>query len=100
LSGLRYELDLPLKFRKSFQRSTGIWIAAAAVVGVMLTVLPRKKKIVVKAKGGDEQKKGILEAGFAIAALKFIGRLARPAITSYLTRRLAAQHSTARSQRR
>ncbi|MEY2579887.1 MAG: hypothetical protein QOI49_2711, partial [Verrucomicrobiota bacterium] len=26
LTGLRYELDFPLKFRKSFQRQTVLWI--------------------------------------------------------------------------
>ena len=31
LSGLRYELDFPLKFRKSFQRQTVVWITAAVV---------------------------------------------------------------------
>src|SRR5207302_446456 len=92
IGGLRYEFDFPLKFRKSFQRSTGVWIAAAAVAGVLFTIVPRKKKVVIKAKKGDEeQKKGILEAGFAVAALKFAATLLRPALTSYLTRQVAAR---------
>jgi hypothetical protein len=89
LSGLRYEMNLPLKFRKSVQRNTSVWIAATAVVGVLFTMLPRKKKIVVKAKTGEDQKKGILEAGFAVGALKLAATLLRPAVTSYLTRRMA-----------
>ena len=53
LSGLRYELDFPLKFRKSFQRQTVIWIAAAIALGVVLAVMPsRTKKIYVKGKAG------------------------------------------------
>ena len=92
LSGLRYELDFPLKFRKSVQRHTGTWISGVAVLGVLFTMLPRRKKVVVKAKVGDKgekEKKGILEAGFALAALKFAARMLQPAITSYVTRRMA-----------
>ena len=55
LSGLRYELDFPLKFRKSFQRQTVVWITAAVVVGVVFAVMPaRTKKVPVKAKGRPE----------------------------------------------
>lgn len=90
LGGLRYEFNFPLKFRKSFQRSTGSWLAVAAVAGVLFTILPRKKKVVVKTKGSGGEKKGILEAGFAVAALKLLGTMLRPAITSYLTSRLGA----------
>jgi hypothetical protein len=92
LGGLRYELDFPLKFRKSVQRHTGTWIAGVAVVGVLFTMLPRKKKILIRAQtadSGEKQKKRFLEAGFALGALKLVLRMARPAITSYLTRRMA-----------
>ena len=91
LGGLRYELDFPLKFRESVQRHTGKWISGVAVLGVLFTMLPRKKKVVVKAKTGDrgeKQKKGILEAGFALGALKLAARMLQPAITSYVTRRM------------
>src|SRR3981081_3483168 len=67
LSGLRYELDFPLKFRKSFQRQTALWIAAAIVVGVVFAVMPaRTKKIQIKARTkdrGQEAKEGIIESG-------------------------------------
>ena len=43
LTGLRYELDFPLKFKKSFQRQTVLWIGAAIVVGVMFAVMPARK---------------------------------------------------------
>ena len=49
LGGLRYELDFPLKFRKSFQRQTVFWIGAAVVVGVIFAVMPaREKKVYVR----------------------------------------------------
>ena len=33
LRGLRYELDFPAKFRRSFRKQTGSWVSAAAAVG-------------------------------------------------------------------
>src|SRR5205807_5280780 len=58
LSGVRYELDFPLKFRKSFQRQTVLWIGAAIVVGVMFAVMPaRTKKVKVKV-GGKFKSRG------------------------------------------
>lgn len=94
LSGLRYEFDFPLKLRKSVQRNTGTWISAVAVVGVVLSFLPaRKKTVKVKTERGDnkgeKQKKGLLEAGFALGALKLVANLLRPAITNYIAGRMA-----------
>src|SRR3954471_6826162 len=76
LSGLRYELDFPLKIRKSFQRQTAIWITAAIVVGVVFAVMPaRTKKVRVRAARkdrGEKEKEGILGAGLALGALKLV----------------------------
>jgi hypothetical protein len=89
LRGLRYELDFPRKLKKSFQQQTGAWITAVAVVGALLIFLPaRKKKIYVDAKTGDERKKRMLEAGFALGALKIAATLLKPTITSFLKSRI------------
>ncbi|MEY2563950.1 MAG: hypothetical protein QOH88_2143 [Verrucomicrobiota bacterium] len=96
LSGLRYELDFPLKFRKSFQRQTVIWIAAAIALGVVLAVMPsRTKKIYVKGKPGgggkgkgEEQKKGILGAGLAVGALRLVATLLKPAVMNYASKKM------------
>src|ERR1700710_1318453 len=74
LTGLRYELDFPLKFRKSFQRHSGIWVSAAALLGTIFTIRPSGKKKTAKVKGGkfgeanrgEEEKKGLLAAGLAM----------------------------------
>ncbi len=61
LTGLRYELDLPLKFRKSFQRHSGLWISAVTLLGTLFTIRPsrRRKTFALKgAKKGEAQKKG------------------------------------------
>src|SRR3954454_17829200 len=86
LGGLRYELDFPLKFRKSFQRQTVVWIAAAIVVGVVLAVMPaRTKKVRVRAARkdrGQKEKEGILGAGLAVGALKLVATMLKPTITA------------------
>src|SRR6187431_2579111 len=77
LSGLRYELDFPLKFRKSFQRQTVLWIGAAIAIGVIFAVMPaRTKKVKLDASAkskGKQQKEGLLGAGLAIGALRLLG---------------------------
>ena len=93
LTGLRYELDFPLKFRKSFQRQTVLWIGAAIVVGVLITAFPRRtKKVEVKATGkskGEHQKEGILGAGLAIGALKLVATMLKPTITAFVTKKMS-----------
>jgi hypothetical protein len=106
LSGLRYELDFPLKIRKSFQRQTVVWITAAVAIGVIFAVMPaRTKKISVKAKAkskGEQQKEGILGAGLALGALKLTATLLRPVVTNFISRKMSgyAAASSARARTR
>jgi hypothetical protein len=94
LSGLRYELDFPLKFKKSFQRQTVIWITAAIVVGVVFAVMPaRTKKVYVNGKTngkakGEEQKKGLIGAGLAVGALRLAATLLKPVLMKYAADRM------------
>jgi hypothetical protein len=97
LAGLKYELDFGLKFRKSFQRHTGVWISAIVLTGVVMTsrAASRKQKKVIDFRGkpveqkkGEEQKKGIVLAGLAMGALKLVGTMARPVIIGYVTSKL------------
>src|SRR5947209_14178579 len=92
LGGLRYELDFPLKFRKSFQRQTVVWIGAAIAIGVVFAVMPaRTKKVRIKAKTksrGEEQKEGILGAGLALGAVKLLATMLKPTITAYVTKKM------------
>jgi len=95
LSGLRYELDFPLKFRKSFQRNTKVWISAVVLTGVVMTARATTKKKVVDARGksgqqkkGEEQKKGLVAAGLAMGALRFAATMLRPLVVSFVTRKL------------
>ena len=93
LSGLRYELDFPLKFRKSFQRQTALWIGAAIVIGVVFAIMPaRTKKVRVKTRTksrGEQQKEGILGAGLALGALKLVATILKPTITAYVSKKMS-----------
>jgi hypothetical protein len=104
LTGLRYELDFPLKFRKSFQRQTVIWIGAAIVIGVLIVALPpRTKKVQLKTKGkskGEEQKEGLLGAGLALGALKLVATMLKPTITQFVAKKMSGYAAGAGPRRR
>ena len=100
LSGLRYELDFPLKFRKSFQRQTVVWITAAVVIGVVFAVMPaRTKKLRIKAKTGRDPKEEILGAGLALGVLKLAVTLLRPSITKFISKKMSGYAGSAARKR-
>jgi hypothetical protein len=101
LSGLRYEMDFPLKFRKSFQRNTSVWAGAVAVVGVLLSLIPaRTKKIYLGGKKKDEAPKKFLAAGFLLGAAKLAGSLLKPVVLRYVTKAVSGSISaSARTKR-
>lgn len=96
LTGLRYELDFPLKFRKSFQRHSGIWISAVTLLGTLFTIRPSSRAKTVKLKGGksgqakkgEEQKKGLMAAGLAMGGLRFAATLLKPMVISFVTKKM------------
>ncbi len=89
LRGLRYEVDFPAKFRRSFRKQTVSWITAAAAVGALVALAPmRRKKIYVDAKSSRKSQKKLAETGFALAALKIVAGLARPVIVEFVKNRL------------
>ena len=88
LRGLRYELDLPAKFRRSFRKQTGSWLGAATAVGALIALAPmRKKKVHVEAKSRRKGDKKLLQTGLAMAALKLVGNLARPVVMEFVKNR-------------
>ncbi len=97
LSGLRYELDFPAKFRRSFRKQTGSWISAAAAVGALIALAPmRKKKIYLDAGTRRKANKKLFETGFALAALKIVASMARPVVVEFIRNRLFASESRSR----
>jgi hypothetical protein len=88
LRGVRYELDFPAKFRKSFRKQTGSWLSAAVAVGAVIALAPmRKKKIYVDAKGRRKGDKKLMETGVALAATKLLTNLARPVLMEFVKNR-------------
>src|SRR5215469_18035171 len=88
LQGLRYELDFPAKFRRSFRKQTGSCISAAAAVGALIALAPmRKKKIYVDTSGRRKKDKKLMETGIALAAMKLVTNLARPVILEFVKNR-------------
>ena len=86
--GLRYELDFPAKFRRSFRKQTGSWISAATAVGALIALAPmRKKKVYVNARSQRKGDKKLMETGLALAAIKLVGNLARPVIMEFVKNR-------------
>ena len=89
LRGLRYELDFPAKFRRSFRKQTGSWISAATAVGALIALAPmRKRKVYVNARGPRKRDKKLMETGLAMAAIKLVGNLARPVIMEFVKNRV------------
>lgn len=87
---VRSELDIPRKIRRSFRSQTGIWIAAAAVLGIVLAVRStRKKKIYVQQPPtGHKTKTRLLEAGFVLGALRIAATLLKPVVMKFVTQKV------------
>jgi hypothetical protein len=89
LRGLKYEVDFPAKFRRSFREQTVSWLSAAAAVGALIALAPmRKKKVYVNAKSGRKSQKKLVESGVALVVLKIAANLIRPAIVEFVKTRL------------
>jgi hypothetical protein len=100
VQGLRYELDFPAKFRRSFREQTISWITAAAAVGALVALAPmRKKKIYVDARGRRKSDKKLMETGIALAAMKLVGNLARPVIMEFVKNRFFYSGEPSRSRK-
>lgn len=92
LSGLRYELDIPGKFRRSFQDKTVIWVVAAVAVGAVLVYLPRSRKTVhVDVERGGKKKQKLIETGFWLGALRIAATLLKPAVLSFVKSKMSGE---------
>ena len=102
LSGLRYELDFPLKLKKSFQRNTVLWVAGAVVLGLMFSAgSRRKKKIYVDAKGKRRKaNEKLVEAGLLLTVTKFAASVLKPLIVSYAVQKMKGFSADARPKRK
>src|SRR5438132_753258 len=74
---------------RRFREQPISWLTTAAAVGALVALAPiQKKKIYVDANNNRKSKKKLVEAGFAVAVLKIVARLARPVIVEFVKNRL------------
>ena len=89
-SGLRYELNFPLKLKKAFQRNTAVWVGAALAVGLLIALLKaRPQKVYVGASGKKMRSpnKSLLQSGALLGALKFGMTFLQPMVVSYFAKK-------------
>jgi hypothetical protein len=90
MSGLQYELNFPLKFRKAFQRNTTVWVGAALAVGLCVALLRARTQKVYVGAGGKKVRspnKSLLESGVLLGLLKFGVTLIQPVVVSYFAKK-------------
>jgi hypothetical protein len=88
-SGLRYELNFPLKLKRAFQRNTVVWMGAALAVGLLIALLKaRTEKVYVGASGKKVRSanKSLLQSGVLLGALKFGMTLLQPMVVGYFAK--------------
>ncbi len=89
MSGLRYELNFPLKFRRAFQRHTVVWVGAALAAGLLLALLQaRTRKVYVHPAGNKagSANKSLIGSGLLLAAVKLGASVLRPMVVNYLAK--------------
>ena len=92
LGGLKRDLNVVRRIETAFQRHRVVWLAGASILGFLLAKLPaRSRKVVVKPrfqKPAAEEK--VVKAGILVTVLKIAFDIARPALTKWVRRRVAA----------
>ena len=90
MSGLRYELDFPLKFKKTFQRNTVLWVGAAVALGLCVALLrARTRKVYVNplSKKARSPNKSLLESGALLGAVKLAMTVLQPIVVSHFAKK-------------
>ena len=95
---VKESVDVGARVKASFTGNRAAWLAGAALTGVVLSRLrPRRT---VKIKGGNTTAKAAVGAGILLPVLKIAFDLARPALVSMLTSRIADFAARKESPRR
>lgn len=92
LGGLSYELNFPLKVRKSFQRNTVYWVGGALAIGLFIALLrARTQKVYLSAAGNKVKNpnKNLLDAGLVLGTLRLVGPLVQPVIMGYFAKKMS-----------
>lgn len=86
VTALRRDLSIGARLRESASRQPAPWFAGAAVLGLLLSQLPRsRRKVVVKGPAlRNDQAATAGKAAFGLAVLKFALDFAKPAIMTWV----------------
>lgn len=92
VGGLEYELNFPLKIKKSFQRNTVFWVGGALALGLLVALLrARTHKVYLSAAGkkvsGFNREKNLLNAGLLMSAIRLAGPLLQPVVAGYFAKK-------------
>lgn len=90
VSGLSYELNFPLKFKRAFQRNTAVWVGAALAAGLLVALLKARTQKVYIGAGGKKVRspnRTLLQSGAVLSVLKFGLTLLQPMVISYFTKK-------------
>jgi len=90
IGAVRYELDFPLKFKKTFQRNTVVWVGVALGAGLLIALLrARTKKVYVGPfnKKMRSPNKTLLESGALLGVVKLAMTVLRPMVVSYFAKK-------------
>jgi hypothetical protein len=83
-----YTSGFPGEIPQIISPTNGFWLSAAAAVGRSSHWRRCERKIYVNAKSGRKSQKKLVESGVALAVLKIVANLARPAIVEFVKTRL------------
>jgi len=86
LDALRSDLDARTRFKQSFHQNKAAYIGGATVFGVLLSMLPaRRKKVYVERKPKDRIKEAE-KAGIWLVVLQFVFKTLRPILTTLVSK--------------
>jgi hypothetical protein len=89
LRGVRYELDVPRKIRRSFRAQPVLWIGGAIVLGVIIAALSHGRKIAKLAAKSAKPPKNVVAVGLTLGALRIAAQLFKPVVMKFVEKRMA-----------
>ena len=84
---VKESVDVGARVKASFTGNRAVWLAGAALTGVVLSRLRPRRTVQIK--GGNATAKAVVSAGLLLPVVKLTFDLARPALVSMLTARIA-----------
>lgn len=96
---LRHDLDFSTRVKKAFKSSPLPWMGGAALLGLIIARLPRKRtKVVITRKSKEPAMETAGKAGLILGALKIAFDFARPTLLHWATQRFSDYAARGRAQ--